>query len=233
MVLFLVAAQTAAADGIDAAIGTDFPILVGASAAWQHPSRLRLEGTAGILPEPYVGTINQAMTTFDVYSDTTAELIDVVLQNAIVLHGQVGYQVLPERPLTVSLGYQRIGFAGDTTDISLFSDAAIPQEFIDAAATEFGDLEVDLTSHMVSGEVGYQWLIKERLVVRGSLAFAYTLHASTTVSATREASTPVGEELITLVNDAASDYLNYVFEKWVHLPMIGVTVGYRFPGGRR
>jgi len=225
--------QIAAADQLDAAIVTDFPILTGASVAWQHPSRLRLEGTAGILPEPYVGTINWAMTTFDVYSDTTAELIDVVLQNAIVMHGQVGYQVLPSRPLTVSLGYQHIGFAGDTTDIALFADAAIPQDIIDAAAAEFGELEVDLTSHMVTGEVGYEWLIKERFVVRSSMAFAYTVKANTTVSATEEAANPAEEDLITLVNDATADYLDFVFEEWVHLPMIGVSLGYRFPGGRR
>ena len=233
MLLPLLAVQAAIAGQVDASAVTDFPILTGASVAWQHPSRLRLEGTAGVLPSPYVDVINTAMTTFDVYSDTTAELIDVVLQNAIVLHGQVGYQVLPQRPLSVSVGYQRIGFAGDTTDISLFSDAVIPDEILDAARNDFGELEVDLTAHMVSGEVGYDWLIKDRITLRASLAFAYTVKSNTAVSATREPSNPVEEETITLVNVAAADYLDFVFEEWVHLPMIGLSAGYRFPGGQR
>ncbi len=232
MNFILLAAQAGAAEGVDALIVTDFPILTGASLAWQHSSRLRLEGTAGVLPSPYVDAINWGMTTFDVYSDTTAELIDVVLQNAIVLHGQVGYQVLPRRPLSISVGYQRIGFAGDTTDIDLFSDAVIPQGILDSTRSDFGELEVDLTSHMVTGEVGYQWLLREHIVLRSSMAFAYTFHSKTDVYATREAQNPLEEESLTLVNEAAADYLDFVFEEWVHLPMIGISAGYRFPRSR-
>ncbi len=233
MLNLLLTVHTAAAESVDVSIGTDFPILTGASVAWQHSSRLRLEGTVGVLPGPYVDAINWGLTTFDVYSDTTAELIDVVLQNAIVIHGQVGYQLLPERPLSASLGYQRIGFAGDTTDIALFSDAVVPQALIDQARDDFGELEVDLTSHMISGELGYQWLIKDRLVIRGSAAFAYTIRSRTDVSATREATNPIEEETIAIVNVAAADYLDFVFEEWVHLPMIGIYAGDRCPVGGR
>ena len=229
--LLLTAAAHAGPPGhMDAMLVTDFPLLVGASVAWEHPSRFRLEGTGGILPDPYVSTINSAMTRFEIYSDTTAELIDVLLQNAVVLHGQVSYRPLADRGLSLALGYQHIGFAGDTTavDASLFSDAVVPDEALEIVQAELGDLEVDLRSHMVTGEVGYQWLVKERLVIRGSLAFAYTFHANTAVSATASARTPAGEDALALVNDAAADYLNFVFEEWVHLPMFGVSAGYRF-----
>ncbi|MEL6342454.1 MAG: hypothetical protein AAFV53_04935 [Myxococcota bacterium] len=229
MILLLLATALAGPPGhVDLAPVTDFPILVGASGAWESPSRFRLEATAGIFPDPYVSAVNTGLTTFDVYSDTTAELIDVVLQNALVLHGQVGFIPWENSGLSVSLGYQYIGFAGDTTDVLLFADAAIPSDVLEAAEQATGDLEVDLQSHMISGEIGYQWLIKERLVIRSSVGFAYTIHANTAVSATRDPNTPAEEEALELVNDAAADYLNFVFEEWVHLPTVGISAGYRF-----
>lgn len=229
MILLLLATAYAGSPGhVDLASVTDFPILVGASGAWEPNSRLRLEATAGVLPEAYVSVINAGLTTFDVYSDTTADLIDVLLQNALVLHGQVGYIPLRDRGLSVSLGYKYIGFAGDTTDVSSFSDAAIPTEVLEVAQQEAGELEVDLRSHMITGEIGYQWLIKERLVIRSSVGFAYTFYANTAVSATQEANSPAGEDAIAIVNDASADYLNFVFEEWVHLPTIGISAGYRF-----
>ena len=229
MLLLLSSLAVAAPPGsLDVAALTDFPLLVGGSVAWEHDARIRLEGTAGVLPGAYVDTINWGLTTFDVYSDTTAELIDVVLQNALVSHVQLGYRPFEARGLSVAVGYQHIGFAGDTTDVSLFSDAVLPDGVLEAARSETGELEVDLKANMVSGELGYQWLVKDRLVLRSTLGFAYTFKASTEVSATGSAKTPVGEEAIKLLNVAAADYLDFVFEEWVHLPMVGVSAGYRF-----
>ena len=207
---------------------TDFPVLVGGSAAYELPGRLRSELTVGMMPGLYVDTINWAMTTFDVYSETTAELIDVILQGSIIVHAQVGYRPWEHRGFTGALGYQNIGLIGDTTDISLYADAQVSQEMLDRAQAAVGDLEVVVSPHMITGEVGYQWHLREQLVLRTSLAFAYTLNANATVSATQEAPTPLGREALEAVTVASEDYLISLFEEWVHLPMLGVSVGYRF-----
>ncbi|MFT4976422.1 MAG: hypothetical protein ACI8S6_002319 [Myxococcota bacterium] len=227
-VLFLSSAL-AGPGPIDAALVTDFPVLVGASVAWEPTSRLRAELTGGFLPGPYLDTINWGLTTFDVYSDTTAELIDAVLQDALIVHAQVGYRLIEDRGLSFSLGYQHIGLAGDTTDISLLIDADVSEEVYEKAKEEVGELDVSVSPHMITGEVGYQWLLRERLVLRSSLAFAYTVQASATVSTTEDARGPAGQQALDALTDASEDYLVDVFEQWVHLPMLGVSVGYRFP----
>lgn len=222
------AAAPPAGHHLDVAALTDFPLLVGGGVAYELPVRLRAEVTAGVLPGPYVDAINWGMTTFDVYSETTAELIDVVLQNSFVLHSQIGYRPLPRRGLSVSLGHQYINLGGDTADISLFGDIAVPERLLEIAEAEAGELETKVSAHMISGEIGYQWQIQERLSLRATAAFAYTLHASAAVSATQEARNPVSQEALDLVTVAAEDYLEFVFEEWVHLPMVGVSAGYRF-----
>ncbi len=229
-VLSLSAAQAEplAEHQLDVAAVTDFPVLVGGSVAYESPSRLRGEFTAGLMPGPYVSTINWAMTTADVYSAATAELIDLVLQNALILHTQLGFRPWERRGLTVAVGYQLAALAGDTADIALFSEAAIDDFLLDLVRDESGALEVRVVPHMITGEIGYEKVVRERLVLRGSLAFAYTVSADATVTAPWEPSLFFGEEAIDLVTVAAEDYLEYVFEQWVHIPSAGVSVGYRF-----
>ncbi len=230
LAILLAATSAIAADGdhhLDAAILTDFPVMVGANVTYEAPSRLRGELNGGVIPGPYVDTINWAMTTFDVYSENVANLIDLALRNTLVLRPEIGFRPLPNRGLTVALGYQYLFLGGDTADVQYFTEN-IEGDLAAFAQDATGDLEVQISNHMIHGEVGYEWLVKERLVLRSTLGFAYTVRANTTVTPTREADNAAEQELIDEVAILGEDYLDYVFEEWVHLPMVGVHAGWRF-----
>lgn len=212
---------------LDLTVGTDFPVLVGANLAYEHPRRLRAELSGGAFPGPYVDTTNWAMTTFEIYSDTVAALIEAALERAFVARVELGFRPFPQRGLTLSAGYQFLLLSGSTADVSVVSEG------LWGAAGEFaegytGDLELDISPSMLTVEVGYDREVRRHLVVRGSLGFAYTVRNQTVVTPTRPANDPVEEEAMALLVSGSEDYLDYVFEKWVHLPMIGVGVGYRF-----
>lgn len=230
--LLAVSRSAAAAEGpltrsLDVAVRTDVPVLVGATVTWEGPARLRGRLTAGTMPGPYVDLTNAAMTGFDIYSDTVADIIDHALRRSIVLRVEGGFRPLPRRGLTLGVGYQLLTLGGDSADLSLFGEASDPV-LVERARSLTGDLEVGITDHMLTGEVGYEWPIREHLLIGTSLGFAYTVSADSRVSPTREADGPLEQEVIDAATASTADYLTYVFEEWVHLPMIGVSVGWRF-----
>jgi hypothetical protein len=220
------------AHSIDAYVGTDFPIMVGVGATYEHPTRLRLDVNGGFMPGPYVDAINWGLTTFDIYSDTVADLIDAVLENALVGRIELGYRPFAERGWTASAGYQHLRVFGNTADLTYFADGV--DEDALAQAQEFtGDLVINIAVHQVTGEIGYERALfpkkfDEHLRIRGSFGFSYTLKAKTVADTTNDPSNRLQEEVTDIVLDEAEDYLDYVFEEWVHIPMLGVAAGYRF-----
>lgn len=218
----------AEAPQLDLAVRTDVPALVGASLTLETPGRARARLTGGFMPGPYVDLTNAAMTGFDIYSDTVAEIIDRALNRSAVIRLEGGYRPLPKRGLTVSGGYQLLTLGGDTADLSVFGEAT-DRALLERAQSLSGDLEVGVNNHMLSAEVGYEWLLRKHIVVGTSLGFAATVHTGTRVSPTRDPNGAIEEELMSAATASTEDYLTYVFEEWVHLPMVGVSVDYRFP----
>ena len=115
----------AEAPQLDLALRTDVPVLVGASLTLETPGRARARLTGGFMPGPYVDLTNAAMTGFDIYSDTVAEIIDRALNRSAVIRLEGGYRPLPKRGLTVSGGYQLLTLGGDTADLSVFGEATV------------------------------------------------------------------------------------------------------------
>lgn len=211
---------------IDAGLVTDFPVLVGADAVYEHPSRLRGGVRIGVMPQPYLDTINWAMTTYEVYSDGVATLIDVALQGSLITRFELGYRPFEERGFFFAAGYQLIGLGGDATDVEEMA-SSMDGGLGDFAAGANGQLNIRVAAHEVAGETGWEWVIKERLVLRTSLNFAYTFHTKTTI--TGESSPgPLGDVVVDEVALAGEDYLDFIFEEWVHLPSITLGAAWRF-----
>ena len=206
--------------------GTDFPIMIGGGMGLETSDRIRADVSGGILPGPYWDAVNGALVAFDVYSELTAELIDVLLNGALVLRTEGGWRPWADRGVFFTLGYQHIALAGDTTDLRLFGDG-IDSDLLDRAA-EDSTLDVRVRPHMLLGRVGVEHTIRESIELRLTLGFAYTVASSSTVESIREAATPAGAAIQEEVSTAAEAYLNDVFTSWVHVPMIGVSGGYRF-----
>jgi len=212
---------------IDAYVGTDFPLMVGAGVTYESPMRLRGELTGGLMPGGYVDTINWGLTTFDIYSDTVADLIDAILKNALVARAEVGYRPWESRGWTASAGYQHLRVLGNTTSVGDYLEG-VDEEAIEKVQEFSGDLLVNAGVHQVMGELGYERMIKDPWKIRATLGFAYTFKANTAVAASRDANDPVEEAALEIVTVEAESYLDFVFEEWVHLPMLGLSAGYRF-----
>ncbi len=220
------------AHSVDVYAGTDFPLMVGAGATYEHPTRLRLDVNGGYMPGIYVDAFNWALTTFDVYDDTTADLIDDVLTNALVGRAELGFRPWESRGWTASLGYQHLRVFGSTSGLTNFS-GGVDEEALEKAQEFTGDLTIDIAVHQIHGELGYERaLLPERLGdhlrIRGTFGFAYTLKANTTADTTEEPTNPIQETAADIVIYEAEVYLDDIFEEWVHIPMLGVSAGYRF-----
>lgn len=229
LITFATSAQAGGLNGhqLDVGLLTDFPVMVGGNVTYEAPFRLRAELNAGAMPGPYVDTINWGMTTFDIYSDEVANLIDVALKNSILLRTEVGYRPFARYGLVVSAGYQFLALSGDTADVQVLT-ANIDPALVGSVQGATGDIELRVSPHMITGEVGYEWLVKKRLVLRSTLGFAYTVASQTTVRPTQDVGGATEEAAMDAVVVLSEDYLNYVFEEWVHLPMVGIGAAWRF-----
>jgi hypothetical protein len=228
MPLLALLSAAASAAQLDLALRTDVPVMVGASATVEGAHRLRGRLSGGFMPGPYVDLTNAAMTGFGVYSTTVADIIELALRRSLVLRVEGGWRPIEGRGLTLGGGYQLLGLGGDSTDLSLFGEAMDPR-LLDSAQGVTGDLEVGVAAHMLTVEVGYEWVVKDHLVLTASLGFAGTVAAGARAEATKELSGPLEGEIRDAAVAGAADYLDYVFEEWVHLPMIGVSAGWRLP----
>ena len=96
--------------------------MAGGGVTAELPGRIRIDGAAGLLPGPYWDTVNHALVSFEVYSEDTAQLIDILLTGALVLRLEAGWQPWAQRGFFFSAGYQHLGLAGGSTNIALYAD---------------------------------------------------------------------------------------------------------------
>ncbi len=212
-------------------LGTDFPVMVGARMEAEFPSRARVALGAGLMPKPYVNTINGAMTSFDIYSDSVADLIDLALKRSLVAQIEGGWRPWERRGWVFYGGYQFIGLGGDSSDISVFGEAMDPR-LLQAASGVTGDATVGVANHQLSLRAGHEWVIRDHFLIGTSIGFAGTIATRSKVDFTEEVGGPGAEAVRTEVGEFGAQYLDFVFEEWVHLPMVGLWLGYRFGGDR-
>ncbi len=212
--------------GVALSARTDVPVLVGLSAAVEGPHRLRGQLSLGVMPGPYVDLTNTALTGFEVYSENVATIIDAALRRSLVTRVEGGWRPLPERGLVVLGGYQLLALGGDTTGLSAFGEA-MDGRLLSAAQDVTGDIEVGVSAHQLTAGAGWEWSPAPRLHVGANLGFAGTVATRSMARTTREARNAVGQTISDDVTTGVASYLDYVFDEWVHLPMVGVSVGWR------
>ena len=227
MILSLVSIAGAGELGLTPYAGSDFPLMIGAGATYTLPKRVRLDGAAGVLPGPYWDAVNSALVSFEVYSEETAELIDILLTGALVLRLEAGWQPWEHRGFFFTAGYQHLGLAGGSTNIALYTDG-LTAALYESASAMFGDLEVVVVPSMITGRTGWEWHVRENVLLRVTLGFAYTVHSRSEVRTTDPPTNPIASTLGETLSGEAEAYLDDIFVSWVHTPMIGLYTGYRF-----
>ena len=79
--------------------------------------------------------------------------------------------------------------------------------------------------HQADVELGWQWSVGERWTVRAALGGAFTFKSAATVEPDYEPAVPVLTEAFTTL---AENELNDVYQQYVHLPVLSLSVGYVF-----
>ena len=205
---------------IDAGLYTDFPTSVGARSTFELDNRVRLSAGVGMFPDAYLASIQGVATSAGWYSDSLATLIDTALSKAFVARGQVGYRPWDDKGFYFNGGYQRVFALGGEADGAEVSDG------VEGVGDESG---YNLVSrlNMVTIEGGWEWVVKERLVVRTNLGGAFTLSAQTEATELVDSDAPF-ERVRAAGREVVEEYLDTTYTSYVHTPTVGVEVGWRF-----
>lgn len=216
---------------------TDAPIHAGAGVLLELPGRVRVHTALGLLPESYVGLINDAVGAIAPgYSDAEAELVEGTLQRSLVWRTQVGWRPLPKRGLYLHLGYGMVTLGGDNTAEELL-EGLTGRSFDEQTTTpplrgggqpsaSGRTFTAGSTLHMLGGELGWEWTLWRQVSLRTGLAWSYTVAAQATVSADFEARTPAGKLLLADLERASEEYLVDTYRSYVHPPSVVVALGW-------
>ena len=204
---------------------TAVPTDVGLRGTLEGPGRVRLTGSAGLLPRPYLDAINDVAMANAWYDEKTASLIDAALQDALVLRLHLGWRPFPEQGFQFELGYGWIGLGGGLTGADIievttgYDLAAFLGDSYPFAATA--------SLHRVEASFGWEHVFGGHFLFRWDLGASYTLSAEADVVHDFD-SPALFDPFFADVEAKANDELEIVLEKYVHTPILSVGVGWRF-----
>ncbi|WP_236607343.1 hypothetical protein [Sandaracinus amylolyticus] len=204
--------------GLDLAIATQVPLTVGVEANIELPLGLLIRGHLGFMPEPYLGLMNDVVHGIGAYGDEIASLVDRSGSNALVVRVSGGIRPVPGYGFEILAGYTRIG-AETRVGIDDF-EAAVGQTMRYPGLDEVG---IDAELHMLHVELGWSALVWDHLVIRGSIGWAHTLGASTSIVVPDEVRGLAPEMFDDIERDVEDALETYGFT-----PQLSFAVGYRF-----
>lgn len=209
---------------IEPLLGTDFPIDVGGGVMVEAPFRVRASTTIGILPGPYVDTINTSLVALGAYSQDVANVISATLSSSLVWRTHVGYRPFRCHGFYAMVGYGYVGLGGGATAAELI-EAATGKQLPTPDRAQPREVAVHSTLDMVDVEVGWEWRLPHRIEVRAALGGAFTFAASTTITPDYTPANPAATQAF---NNAAAAYLDNEYTSYVFTPVITVNAGYLF-----
>lgn len=195
--------------------GTDFPLSVGAHLRAELPGRLQLGVAAGLLPRPYLDTINEVLVSMGAYDQNTAELIAAALHNALVLRGQLGWRPFASSGFYFSGGYTLVTLGGSLTGSEIVSAAT----GVSPPGSERVEVQATSSLHQAGVELGWRWPLGQRFRLEAAIGGFVTLAASTQMDSP---DSPVFSRLATPLFAAGENYLNDRYTSYVHAGYVGL-----------
>ncbi len=191
----------------------------------EGPGRVRYSLSGGVLPKSYLDAINAVCVGQGWYSEGDAELVSATLQDAVVVRNHLGWRPFPRNGLNFEAGYGFVGLGGGLTGakvLSLVAQREIP-EALDGGLS----FSAAAALHQFDATVGYDARLYRGLHLRIDLGAAVTL-ASTTVIEPDFDVPWVAEGAVDELTTAGEEDLDTIFLSYVHLPTLGVMLGWRF-----
>ena len=218
---------------VDAMVGTNVAVNIGAQIRIEGPYRIRGSLGLGFLPGGYLNIINSISTGFGWYDELTADLIAAALKNSLIFHPRIGWRPIPKAGFHFDGGWMIAALGGSLTGAETVA-VLTGEELADTPENAIAEIGVNATDHMLTVDVGYEVVVKERLVMDFTLGGAFSVVATSKLEGvTSDSNRPgPGQQLVSGVSEeltaAGEQYLNETFTKYVHTPTVGIMVGYRF-----
>ncbi|MBI5544253.1 MAG: hypothetical protein HY901_10215 [Deltaproteobacteria bacterium] len=228
---FALGPATAAADEgtwhLTATAGTEFPVDAGARLTVDGPWRLQLSTSLGVMPDAYLQALNDSMVAFEVYPQTTAALIQSALTNSLIWRTQLGWRPFSSWGFYFQAGYTLATLGGALTGTQALAAATgrEPPETEGANRTMI-EVEARSTIHMLGGELGYRWLLLDRVAIQFALGGFGTVGASTKLTA--PSAPPRAAKALEPYLAEGAQYLDETYRSYVHAGYVSLQVGYRF-----
>jgi len=202
---------------------TNAPVDVGARITAEAPFRVRLATGFGVVPGPYLGLINEAVSSAGAYDARTAEIVDGSFSGGTAWRTQLGFRPFAKSGLYVDAGYARVSLSGDVygSDVApQFEDVEL-----DGVLVRDAGYRVDTTLHMWLVEIGWHARLENRITLGAGLGVLGTLAANSTARANFEAGrTGSGATL----SREATQRIDDAIETYGYVPTLTLRVGYDF-----
>jgi hypothetical protein len=210
----------------DLGCATEVPLMVGGQLTLELPYRILLQGEVGVLPAAYVNGIDSVLVGSGAYDATTSSLVRSTLQNSLVVRASAGFRPFTDHGLEIMGGYTLTSLGGGVSARAAVEAAAgvtIPAEISDA------QIQLKTTIHSLHVSLGWRWLVGDHFVVRASLAYLQAVGSSSSLAVPASVSAlPGAAARVAQVSRAVDTTLNDNFTKYAKMPVMGLSLGYRF-----
>ncbi|MEP7120255.1 MAG: hypothetical protein ABJE95_05055 [Byssovorax sp.] len=211
---------------LDLGCATEVPLMVGGQLTLELPYRILLQGEVGVLPAAYVNGIDSVLTGAGAYDATTSALVRSTLQSSLVVRASAGFRPFSTHGLEIMGGYTLTSLGGGVsarTAVEAAAGIAVPAEIPDA------EIQLRTTIHSLHVSLGWRWIVGDHFVVRASLAYLQAVGSSSSLAVPAGASAVPGVTAkVDQISQAVDTTLNSTYTKYAKLPVIGLSLGYRF-----
>jgi hypothetical protein len=210
----------------DIGAATEVPLMVGGQATLELPLGFLLQGEVGVMPTGFVNGIDSVLTGAGVYDASTSTLVRNTLKTSLVVRGSAGIRPFTNHGFEIMGGYTLASLTGEMGArqiVESMSGAALPPQVPDA------QIQLKTTIHSVHVALGWRWLIGDHVVVRASVAYLQSVGSSSSLSipSTLTAVPGVAAQ-VAQVNQTVDTTLNDTLTKYLKIPVLGLSLGYRF-----
>ncbi|MBL8740274.1 MAG: hypothetical protein JNK04_04240 [Myxococcales bacterium] len=210
----------------DAAFAIDMPIMIGAQATLEAPYRFLLQGEIGVLPGFSVDAVDSALVGAGAYDSVTSELVRNTLRDSLVVRLSGGWRPFPAHGFEILGGYTLTSLGGSVsarTAVEAATGAALPAEIPDTS------ILIQSTVHSMHVSLGWRWVVADHFLIRTSLGYLQSVASSSHIEVPEAvAQYPQIAPQVDAANRALDRRLNDVYTTYVKLPVLGLSLGYRF-----
>ena len=208
-----------------AEVMTDFPLQVGAGARVELPYGLRVHTSLGLMPGPYLDTINALCTGMGWYDQLTADLIRAALEDSLIWRIRAAWRPLDELGFYVGAGYSLAALGGGLSGAELVA-AASGATLSDQIEGKL-NFETAATVHMLDAEIGWELLFFDHLLLRIALGGSFTLDAQSALEPGWEVSR-LAQPKVDALALAGEVYLDDIMTRYVHTLTLSLALGWQF-----